>query len=103
MRKILNCIKKAAPKLFKGLFMRITVIFCIGYIVRITEKSLNMCEVLKISPATIYTTAVGFFGAELVMLIVKKIYGNKTATATTDQTETKTGKKIENGKPLPLP
>lgn len=43
MRKILNCIKKAAPKIFKGLFMRITVIFCIGYIVRITEKSLNMC------------------------------------------------------------
>lgn len=103
MRKILNCIKKTAPKIFKGLFMRITVIFCIGYIVRITEKSLNMCEVLKISPATVYTTAVGFFGAELVMLIVKKIYGNKTATATTDQTETKTGKKIENGKPLPLP
>lgn len=102
MRKILNCIKKAAPKLFKGLFMRITVIFCIGYIVRITEKSLNMCEVLKISPATVYTTAVGFFGAELVMLIVKKIYGNRTAN-TTDQTETKTGKKIENGKPLPLP
>lgn len=103
MRKILNCIKKTAPKIFKGLFMRITVIFCIGYIVRITEKSLNMCEVLKISPATVYTTAVGFFGAELVMLIVKKIYGNKTATTTTDQTETKTGKKIENGKPLPLP
>ena len=103
MRKILNCIKQTAPKIFKGLFMRITVIFCIGYIVRITEKSLNMCEVLKISPATVYTTAVGFFGAELVMLIVKKIYGNKTATTTTDQTETKTGKKIENGKPLPLP
>ena len=103
MRKILNCIKKTAPKIFKGLFMRTTVIFCIGYIVRITEKSLNMCEVLKISPATVYTTAVGFFGAELVMLIVKKIYGNKTATTTTDQTETKTGKKIENGKPLPLP
>lgn len=102
MRKIFNCIKKTAPKLFKGLFMRITVIFCIGYIVRITEKSLNMCENFGLSPASVYTTAVGFFGAELVMLIVKKIYGNRTAN-TADQTETKTGKKIENGKPLPLP
>ena len=80
MRKILNCIKKTAPKLFKGLFMRITVIFCIGYIVRITEKSLNMCENFGLSPASVYATAVGFFGAELVMLIVKKIYGNRTTT-----------------------
>ena len=88
-------------KLFKGLFMRIIVTFCIVYIVSITERSLRICEAMQISPAAIYGTAVGFFGAELVMLLVKRLYTKDKTENSATKTEN-TGKKVENGKPLPL-
>lgn len=99
IKKVVRWFKR---KSFKGLFMRLTVTFCIVYIVLITERSLNICETMQISPASVYGTAVGFFGAELVMLLVKKLYTKDKASP--EDTENKnTGKKIENGKPLPLP
>lgn len=103
MRKILkNTVRWFKGKSFKGLFMRLTVTFCIVYIVSITERSLKICETMQISPAAVYGTAVGFFGAELVMLLVKKLY-TKDKTSPEDTEKKNVGKKIENGKPLPLP
>ena len=103
MRKLINNIVRwFKNKHYKGLFMRFIVTFCIIYIVSITERSLKLCETMQISPAAVYGTAVGFFGAELVMLLVKKLYTKDKASP--EDTENKnTGKKIENGKPLPLP
>ena len=91
--------RKKTKKRFKGLFMRIIVVFCLAYVVYITERSLRICELTKISPAAVYGTAVGFFGAELIMLLVKRITNDKTETKKNDDT----GNKIEDGQPLPLP
>lgn len=79
--------------------MRIIVVFCLAYVVYITERSLRICELTQISPAAVYGTAVGFFGAELIMLLVKRITNDKTETKKNDDT----GNKIEDGQPLPLP
>ncbi len=91
--------RKKTKKRFKGLFMRIIVVFCLAYVVYITERSLRICELTQISPAAVYGTAVGFFGAELIMLLVKRITNDKTETKKNDDT----GNKIEDGQPLPLP
>jgi len=91
--------RKKTKKRFKGLFMRIIVVFCLTYVVYITERSLRICELTQISPAAVYGTAVGFFGAELIMLLVKRITNDKTETKKNDDT----GNKIEDGQPLPLP
>lgn len=91
--------RKKTKKRFKGLFMRIIVVFCLAYVVYITERSLRICELTQISPAAVYGTAVGFFGAELIMLLVKRITNDKTETKKNDAT----GNKIEDGQPLPLP
>ncbi len=91
--------RKKTKKRFKGLFMRIIVVFCLAYVVYITERSLRICELTQISPAAVYGTAVGFFGAELIMLLVKRITNDKTETKKDDDT----GNKIEDGQPLPLP
>lgn len=91
--------RKKTKKRFKGLFMRIIVVFCLVYVVYITERSLRICELTQISPAAVYGTAVGFFGAELIMLLVKRITNDKTETKKNDDT----GNKIEDGQPLPLP
>ena len=91
--------RKKTKKRFKGLFMRIIVVFCLAYVVYITERSLRICELTQISPAAVYGTAVGFFGAELIMLLVKRITNYKTETKKNDDT----GNKIEDGQPLPLP
>lgn len=91
--------RKKTKKRFKGLFMRIIVVFCLAYVVYITERSLRICELMQISPAAVYGTAVGFFGAELIMLLVKRITNDKTETKKNDDT----GNKIEDGQPLPLP
>lgn len=91
--------RKKTKKRFKGLFMRIIVVFCLAYVVYITERSLRICELTQISPAAVYGTAVGFFGAELIMLLVKRITNDKTETKKNDDT----GNKVEDGQPLPLP
>lgn len=91
--------RKKTKKRFKGLFMRIIVVFCLVYVVYITERSLRICELTQISPAAVYGTAVGFFGAELIMLLVKRITNDKTETKKNDDT----CNKIEDGQPLPLP
>lgn len=91
--------RKKTKKRFNGLFMRIIVVFCLAYVVYITERSLRICELTQISPAAVYGTAVGFFGAELIMLLVKRITNDKTETKKNDDT----GNKIEDGQPLPLP
>lgn len=91
--------RKQRQKRFKGLFMRIIVVFCLAYVVYITERSLRICELTQISPAAIYGTAVGFFGAELVMLLVKRITNDKNEKKENDDT----GKTIEDRTPLPLP
>ena len=90
--------RKKTKKRFNGLFMSIIVVFCLAYVVYITERSLRICELTQISPAAVYGTAVGFFGAELIMLLVKRITNDKTETKKND-----TGNKIEDGQPLPLP
>lgn len=91
--------RKKTKKRFKGLFMRIIVVFCLVYVVYITERSLRICELTQISPAAVYGTAVGFFGAELVMLLIKRITNDKTDT----KKNSGTGSRIEDGQPLPLP
>ncbi len=98
LKKITRIIKKAC----KGLFMRCVVVFCIVYIVRITERSLNVCETMQISPAAVYGTAVGFFGVELVMCMIKRLYAKNKDEPQDTPTETE-GHKVTDGKPLPLP
>ena len=88
----------------KGLFMRLVVIFCIAYIVRVVERGINISEAQGISPAPIVTAAIGFFGAELVMCVIKRIRtGNeKDAMVTTDKTDGGGTKKIDNDFKIPL-
>ena len=57
----------------KGLFMKSIVVFCIGYAVYITQRSLSICEATGFSPEGVYAAAIAFFGAELIMTMVKKI------------------------------
>lgn len=96
--------KKKKPQWPKGLFMRLVVIFCIAYIVRVVERGINISEAQGISPAPIVTAAIGFFGAELVMCVVKRIRtGNEKSTEeTTTETESSGPKKIDNDFKLPL-
>lgn len=79
---------------YKGLYMRLTVTFCISYIVHITERTLKICETTQISPAPIYVAAVGFFGTELGMLLVKKLHEKKESSKPTN--------KIKDGFKLPV-
>lgn len=57
----------------KGLFMKIIVVFCLGYAVRITERSFAICEAAGVSPDGVYAAAIAFFGTELAITMVKKI------------------------------
>ena len=57
----------------KGIFMKLIVMFCILYAVHLTEKSLNLCVSVGVSPEGVYVAAIAFFGAELIMTMVKKI------------------------------
>lgn len=59
--------------MFKGRFMKIIVIGCILYAVWLTERSFFICEKLGVSPEGVYVAAIAFFGAELIMTMVKKI------------------------------
>lgn len=88
----------------KGLFMRLVVIFCIAYIVRVVERGINISEAQGISPAPIVTAAIGFFGAELVMCVIKRIRtGNETKTADAEKEQMESGpKKIDNDFKIPL-
>ena len=61
----------------KGLFMKSIVVFCLGYAVYLTQKSLNICEMTGISPEGVYAAAIAFFGAELIMTMVKKIISKR--------------------------
>lgn len=61
----------------KGFFMRVIVIFCIVYIVYLTERSMAISEHIGSSVEGIYAAAIAFFGAELVMMLVKKIMSGK--------------------------
>lgn len=96
--------EKKKPQWPKGLFMRLIVVFCIAYIVRIVERGIDISEAQGISPAPIVTAAIGFFGAELVMCVVKRIRtGNeKNAEETTTETDSSGPKKIDNDFKLPL-
>lgn len=87
----------------KGLFMRLVVVFCIAYIVRVVERGINISEAQGISPAPIVTAAIGFFGAELVMCVVKRIRtGNEKSAEETTETDSSGPKKIDNDFKLPL-
>lgn len=61
----------------KGLFMKIIVVFCIGYAVYLTERSMGICEAIGASPDGIYAAAIAFFGVELIMTMVKKILSKR--------------------------
>lgn len=92
------------PKKFKGLFMRVVVVFCIAYIVRVVERGIDISEAQGISPAPIVTAAIGFFGAELVMCVIKRIRtGNEPKTTDTEtKSEKSESKKIDNNFKIPL-
>lgn len=57
----------------KGSFMKMVVVFCIGYAVYLTQRSLDICELTGVSPEGVYAAAIAFFGVELIMTMVKKI------------------------------
>ena len=54
-------------------FMKIIVTGCILYAVWLTERSFFICEKLGVSPEGVYVAAIAFFGAELIMTMIKKI------------------------------
>ena len=89
----------------KGLFMRLIVIFCIAYAVRIIERGMSICEEQAISPASIVTAAIAFFGAELGLCVLKRIF-NKEDSAEQENTKQKkedTSSKIPTeGTQIPL-
>ena len=58
----------------KGIFMKSIVVFCIAYAVYITQRSLSICEMTGFSPDGVYATAIAFFGVELIMTMIKKIF-----------------------------
>lgn len=54
------------------LFSRIIIIFCIGYMVRVTERCLDIAEGGG-SAQSILQYAAMFFGGELMLLIAKRL------------------------------
>lgn len=88
---------KDAMKRFKkpkGLFMKCVVVFCIVYVVHIVEYGLRICEEDALSPNTIVTAAIAFFGSELIICMVKRIWAKEDGEKTEAEAETK-GKAIE--------
>ena len=81
--------KKRKQKKFSGIFMKIVVIFCIAYAVRVVERGMLICEQQSISPASIVTAAISFFGAELGVCALKRIFakedGKKSINAESSQ------------------
>ena len=81
--------KKRKQKKFSGIFMKIVVIFCIAYAVRVVERGTLICEQQSISPSSIVTAAIAFFGAELGLRAQKRIFakedGKKSINAESSQ------------------
>lgn len=94
--------KKKKTKKFKGLFMRITVVFCIAYAVRIVERGMTICEEQAISPASIVTAAIAFFGAELGLCVLKRIFAKEDGKTSTDVKDETVAKKTDNSFQIPL-
>ena len=76
---------KIIAKLFKkpyeyfskpGMFSRVLVVFCIGYCVRITEWGMDQFEVSNTEASTLITAALTLFGGELLLLCLKRVFGN---------------------------
>ncbi|MCD8049441.1 MAG: hypothetical protein LUG52_07565 [Clostridia bacterium] len=72
----------------KGLFMKCVVVFCIAYVVHIIEYGLRICEEDSLSPNTIVTAAIAFFGSELIICMVKRIWAKEDGAKTEAETET---------------
>lgn len=70
----------------KGLFMKLIVVFCIAYVVRVIECGLNICTLNNISPNSIVTATITFFGVELALCVVKRIWSKEDKTENIQET-----------------
>jgi len=93
--------KPEKNKWYKGLFMKAIVIFCIAYAVRVVERGLDICENQAISPATIVTAAITFFGAELGLCVLKRIF-SKDGSTTRKEKKAEKGRAINNDFQIPI-
>lgn len=74
MKRANRRLRELAARVFRvnELFSRIIVIFCIGYMVRVTERCLDIAEGGGSSQSLLQYAAM-FFGGELVLLITKRL------------------------------
>ena len=82
---MLSCIKKSlfnkcgmVKSYFTqpGMFSRLLVIFCIAYCVRITEWGMDQFEQSNTEAGTLITASLTLFGGELLLLLLKRVFGN---------------------------
>lgn len=57
----------------EGFFMRVIVVFCLAYIVYLTERSMTINATVGSAVDNIYNGAVAFFGMELALTMIKTI------------------------------
>lgn len=94
--------KKKKAKKIKGLFMKIVVIFCIAYAVRIVERGMTICEQQSISPSSIVTAAIAFFGAELGLCVLKRIFAKEDGKTSADVKDETNAKRTDDSFQIPL-
>lgn len=94
--------KKKRTKKIKGLFMKLVVIFCIAYAVRIVERGMTICEQQSISPSSIVTAAIAFFGTELGLCVLKRIFAKEDGKTSKDAKDEISIKKTDDSFQIPL-
>lgn len=60
-----------------GMFSRVLVVFCILYVLRVTEWAMRQFEMSNMEATTLLTVTVGFFGTELALLCLKRVFAKK--------------------------
>lgn len=66
--------------LISNLFSKVVVLFCIGYMVRVTEKAMDITLLTGIDASNIILVCAGFFGGELLFLALKSALKYKDDT-----------------------
>ena len=76
MKNIFEKLKNFLGK--SGMFSKFIVIFCIVYSVHVIEWAMNSYEENPgLEPSTIITAALALFGGELLLLCLKRVFGDK--------------------------
>ena len=78
----------------KELFSRVIILFCIGYMVRVVERCMDITEKSGASTCAIIEYAAMFFGGELTLLLAKRVT-QSVGDAKTERTRISAGSGVD--------